>query len=140
MICHPCCWYPRMISSHRAANSSACWDFLGRLRAGRRSWGGDLVDETATRGCYRTVPSLMVSRPGGGDPSVLDANYPPPLTVGRRPLGGGGGGGGGGAWRGGSRRGAGEGGSRGGGGAVPGVPVGGGGVGHLRTVGYAAQV
>ena len=31
---------------------------------------------------------------GGGDPSVLDANYPPQLTVGRRPLGGGGGGGG----------------------------------------------
>ena len=30
---------------------------------------------------------------GGGDPSVLDANYPPQLTVGRRPLGGGGGGG-----------------------------------------------
>ena len=28
---------------------------------------------------------------GGGDPSVLDANYPPQLTVGRRPLGGGGG-------------------------------------------------
>ena len=28
--------------------------------------------------------------PGGGDPSVLDANYPPQLTVGRRPLGGGG--------------------------------------------------
>ena len=35
--------------------------------------------------------------PGGGDPSVLDANYPPQLTVGRRPLGGGGGG----AWEGG---------------------------------------
>ena len=33
--------------------------------------------------------------PGGGDPSVLDANYPPQLIVGRRPLGGGGGGGGG---------------------------------------------
>mmetsp|Transcript_1973 Transcript_1973/g.3678 ORF Transcript_1973/g.3678 Transcript_1973/m.3678 type:complete len:286 (+) Transcript_1973:1532-2389(+) len=62
MICHPCCWYPRMISSHRAANPSACWNFLGRLRAGRRSWGGDLVDETATRGCCRTVPSLMDSR------------------------------------------------------------------------------
>ena len=32
----------------------------------------------------------------GGDPSILDANYPPPpqLTVSRRPLGGGGGGGG----------------------------------------------
>ena len=29
---------------------------------------------------------------GGGDPSVLHANYPPQLTVGRRPLGGGGGG------------------------------------------------
>ena len=28
----------------------------------------------------------------GGNPSVLDANSPPPLTVGRRPLGGGGGG------------------------------------------------
>ena len=28
---------------------------------------------------------------GGGDPSVLDANYPPQLTVGRRPLWGGGG-------------------------------------------------
>ena len=27
--------------------------------------------------------------PGGGDPSVLDANYPPQLTVGPRPLGGG---------------------------------------------------
>ena len=26
---------------------------------------------------------------GGGDPLVLDANYPPQLTVGRRPLGGG---------------------------------------------------
>ena len=29
--------------------------------------------------------------PGGGNPSVLDANYPPQLTVGRRPLGRGGG-------------------------------------------------
>ena len=27
---------------------------------------------------------------GGGNPSVRDANYPPQLTVGRRPLGGGG--------------------------------------------------
>ena len=38
---------------------------------------------------------LIERRPsprGGGDPSVLDANYPPQLTVGRRPLGGGGGG------------------------------------------------
>ena len=46
--------------------------------------------------------------PGGGDPSVLNANYPPQLTVGRRPLGGGGGGGGG--IEGGSRRGDGGGG------------------------------
>ena len=30
--------------------------------------------------------------PRGADPSVLDANYPPQLTVGRRRLGGGGGG------------------------------------------------
>ena len=48
---------------------------------------------------------LWRANPGGPDPSVLDANYPPKLTVGRRPLGGGGGGGGGGHGRGGSRRG-----------------------------------
>ena len=40
---------------------------------------------------------------GGGDPSVLDANYPPQLTVGRRPLGGGGGGGDGGGFKEGQR-------------------------------------
>ena len=39
-------------------------------------------------------PNSSQGTAGGGDPSVLDANYPPPqLTVGRRPLGGGGGGG-----------------------------------------------
>ena len=38
---------------------------------------------------------------GGGDPSALDANYPPPpqLTVGRKPLGVGG------AWKGGFKEG-----------------------------------
>ena len=77
--------------------------------------------------------------PRGGRPLGSGRQLPPQLTVGRRPLGGGGGGGG--PWRGGSRRGAGEGGSRGGGGGFPGFPWGGGGgVGHLRTVGYAAQV
>ena len=35
------------------------------------------------------VPILAYGRHGGGDPSVLDANYPPQLTVGQRPLGGG---------------------------------------------------
>ena len=55
----------------------------------------------------------------GGDPSVLDANYPPQLTVGRRPLGGGGGRGigGGGFWEG-----------RGGGGGSGRVGWGGGGL------------
>ena len=47
----------------------------------------------------------LVLTPGGGHPSVLDTNYPPKLTVGRRPLGRGGGGGGGGMGGGGSRRG-----------------------------------
>ena len=35
---------------------------------------------------------------GWGDPSVLDANYPPQLTVGQRPLGGGEGAGRGDGW------------------------------------------
>ena len=64
---------------------------------------------------------------GGATPQVWMPTTPQ-LTVGRRPLGGRGGGGGlGGGVLGG---GAGEGGSLGGGG----------GVGHLRTVGYAARV
>ena len=38
---------------------------------------------------YATPPQARGG--GGGDPSVLDANYPPQLTVGRRHPGGGGG-------------------------------------------------
>ena len=53
--------------------------------------------------------SLSLSH-GGGDPSVVDAKYPPQLTVGRRALGGGGGGGG--ALEGGSGRAIGGGGLR----------------------------
>ena len=68
---------------------------------------------------------------GGGDPSVLDANYPPNQLLAEGPWGGGGGGGGlGGGGLGGAPGRAvpgGGGGSRGGGGGVPGVPVGGGG-------------
>ena len=82
---------------------------------------------------------------GGGDPSVLNANYPPQLTVGRRPLGGGGGGGGGGAseggfregeWGGGDKRGrgGGPGGSGGGGGPSGAIRGGGGGGGPGRAI------
>ena len=77
----------------------------------------------------------QVGTRGGGNPSVLDANYPPQLIVGRRPLGGGrggiGGGVQGGAIGGGSRRGLGGGlregrlGGGGSGGAIWGVGGGG---------------
>ena len=90
-------------------------------------------------GCSRITGSLLEKsvfappRPiypgGGGNPSVLDANYPRQLTVGQRPLGGGGGGGHG---RGGSRGGRmGGGGSRrvGWGGGVQAGDLGWGGVG-----------
>ena len=80
---------------------------------------------------------IIRSNPGGGRPLGSGRQLPPQLTVGRRPLGGGGGGGLGG-------------GGLGGVGFLEGmvlvgapgraVPGGGGGVGHLRTVGYAAQV
>ena len=46
----------------------------------------------------------MAPQWGGGDPSVLDANYPPQVTLDRRPLGGGGGGGWGALERGGGFR------------------------------------
>ena len=46
-----------------------------------------------------TVYHHSAAQSRGCDPSVLDANYPPQLTVGRRPPGGGGlGRGGGGEW------------------------------------------
>ena len=73
---------------------------------------------------------MKESHPGGGDPSVLDNNYPPTNCWPEAPWGGGGGGGGGGALEGGFREGR-WGGSRrgrGGGGGAPGGSVGGGGV------------
>ena len=62
---------------------------------------------------------------GGGDPSVLDANYPPNLLLARGPLGGGGGGGG--QSEGGVQGGRMGGGIGGAGGGAPGGSVGGGG-------------
>ena len=59
------------------------------------------------------------ARGGGGDPSVLDANYPPTNCWPEAPWGGGGG-----AWEGGSRLGGGApGGSVGGGGGGPGGAI-----------------
>ena len=48
-------------------------------------WGMGFHHLTARGGVIPNGTSM-----GGGDPSVLDANYPPQLTVGRRPLWGGG--------------------------------------------------
>ena len=81
---------------------------------------------------FRFVVHFSAFR-GGGDPSVLNANYPPNKLLARGPLRGGGGG-----VLGGER----GGGASGGGGGAPGRggSLGGGGVGHLRTVGYATQV
>ena len=72
----------------------------------------------------------------GGDPSFLDANYTPPLTVGRRPGGGGGGGWEGGFWEG-RRGGVGEGGSRAGGGGGCRAPPNGGA--RVKKVGLRAN-
>ena len=76
---------------------------------------------------------------GGATPRSWTPTTPPTNCWPKAP--GGGGGGGGGGLGGGALGGAPGRAVPGGGGGVPGVPVGGGGgVGHLRTVGYAAQV
>ena len=58
------------------------------------AWSGtqQFVHQKRPKSIFPFV-NFITSHPGGRDPSVLDANYPPQLTVGRRPLGGGGGGG-----------------------------------------------
>ena len=61
--------------------------------------GSSLGEETLYVVCPQTVGKRTSH--GGSDSLVPNANYPPQLTVGRRPLGGGGGG----AQEGGCRRG-----------------------------------
>ena len=108
------------------------------LHAEKYMWSIHRCDDRSLGHCNTKWALPVRMLPRGGRPLGSGRQLPPQLTVGRRPLGVGGGGGG--ALEGGSRRGAGEGGSRGGGGGSRGSRGGGGGVGHLRTVGYAAQV
>ena len=87
---------------------------------------GVAADKLATN----SKRNVSMSTTGGATPRSWTPTTPPTNCWPKAPRGGGGGGGG--LEGGGSGRGAGEGGSRG--------SRGGGGVGHLRTVGYAAQV
>ena len=80
---------------------------------------------------FSCPPKFKPGMHGGGQPLGFGRQLPPQLIVGRRPLGGGLGGGGAGRGAGGGVEGA---------AGECGSPRGGGGVGHLRTVGYAAQV
>ena len=62
---------------------------------------GDVAPVVVRAACPKGAPpSGSGGVPGGGDPSVLDANYPPTNCWPEAPWGGGGG-----AWEGGSRRG-----------------------------------